>query len=289
MLPDSKFVFFGTPEFAAIILEKLIDGGFIPAAVVCNPDRPVGRKKIITAPPVKQIIRNEKLENRIEILQPENPSSLISHLSSLKSDFFVVAAYAKIIPEKLLEIPPLGVIGVHPSLLPKHRGASPIQSAILNGDEETGVSLYLLDDKMDHGPILAKSKLQIANSNCEELMRKLATAGGDLLVETLPKFLNGEIKPQPQNESEATYAKKFERSDAFIEPGDIREAEAGTNREKTAEIERKIRAFNPEPGAWTIRDGKQVKLLEAEVRDGKLILKKIQKEGEKPITLRADT
>ncbi len=282
MLLDSKFVFFGTPEFAAIILQKLIDGGFIPAAVVCNPDRPVGRKKIITAPPVKQVIRNEKLESRIEILQPESSSSLISHLSSLKPDFFIVAAYAQILPKKLLEIPRLGVIGVHPSLLPKHRGASPIQSAILDGDEKTGVTLYLLDDKMDHGPILATKSLKLKAQGYIELMEELAEAGGDLLVQALPKYLSGEIAPMAQNESEATYTKKFERKDAFLEPEDLHKTEAGTDPEKAFEIERKIRAFNPEPGAWTIQNGKQVKLLESELIEGKLKLKQIQIEGEKP-------
>ncbi|MBI4085908.1 MAG: methionyl-tRNA formyltransferase [Candidatus Liptonbacteria bacterium] len=285
MFLDSKFVFFGTPEFAAVILQKLIGCGFIPTAVVCNPDRPVGRKKIIMPPPVKQIVKNGKLENKIEILQPENPSSLVSHFLSLKPDFFIVAAYAQILPQKLIDVPRLGVIGAHPSLLPKYRGASPIQSAILSGDEETGVTLYLLDDKMDHGPILARRELKNHESrimNYESLMRMLAKTGGELLVETLPKFLNKEIAPQTQNESKATYTKKFERKDAFVEPEDLLKAEAGTAPEKAIEIERKIRAFNPEPGAWTILKGKQVKLLESELVAGKLKLKQIQIEGEKP-------
>lgn len=303
-----KFVFFGTPEFAAVILQKLIEGGFIPTAVVCNPDRPIGRKKIIAPPPAKTVVRNGKLESRIEILQPEDPLSLIPRLSSLQPDFFIVAAYAKILPQKVLDIPRLGVIGVHPSLLPKYRGASPIQSAILNGDEETGVTLYLLDDKMDHGPIIAVQKIKTESKNYAELMRELAEIGGDLLVETLPKIIECEtptpregrspdycvgIKPRPQNESEATYAKKFSTEDAFVDEKALEEAMNGGNPEAARRIERKIRALTPEPGVWThmralanprISDdgSKKVKLLEAKIQDDALIFKTIQIEGEKP-------
>lgn len=275
-----NYVFFGTPEFAAIILEKLIAGGFVPSALVCNPDRPVGRKRIITAPPTKLEIRKQNLENRIRILQPEVPDSGFRILlSDVKPDFFIVAAYAKILPNEILAIPRLGTIGVHPSLLPKYRGSSPIQSAILGGDAETGVTLYLMDEKMDHGEIISKIKSQISkNDTYITLMRKLAEASGDLLVGTLPKFVNREIRPEPQDESKATFTKKFGRKDAFIEPADL------ANPAKAAEIDRKIRAFDPEPGAWTIMNGKQIKLLHAELRDGALVLKKTQVEGEKPKT-----
>ena len=283
-----KFVFFGTPEFAAIVLNKLIVAGFIPEAIVCNPDRPAGRKKILTSPPVKQLIANSK--EQIEILQPENPSDIIPYLSEIKPDIFIVAAYAKILPKGVVGIPKLGAIGVHPSLLPKYRGASPIQSAILNGEEKTGVTLYLLDEKMDHGEIVSSIKYQVSSSDTyKTLEKKLAELGGNLLAETLPKFLNGEIKPMPQNESEATYTKKISTQDAFVDEKKLDEAIGGKNPEAAEEIYGKILALTPEPGVWTLRQAhgklQRVKLLEAELENGKLILKVIQTEGQKPVNL----
>ncbi len=277
-----KYVFFGSPEFASIILEKLIAAGFAPDAVVCNPDRPVGRKKLITPPLVKQLITKSKLE--IEVLQPENVNDIRDKLSSIRPDFFVVAAYAKILPKDIVEMPRLGTVGVHPSLLPKYRGASPIQGAILAGEKETGVTLYLLDEKMDHGKILAKSKWQIASgANYEKLLKELAKLAGDLLAETLPKYVEGEITPELQDEAGATYTKKFSTDDAFAEEKELEAALDGTNSEAAGAIYRKILALTPEPGVWTLKAGKRVKLLEAELQGGKLILKMTQTEGQKPV------
>ncbi len=275
-----NYIFFGTPEFAAIILEKLIAAGFPPAAVVCNPDRPVGRKKVIAKPPTK--ILAEKYN--IPVLQPED----IIDLKALKSDVFIVAAYAKIIPKEILDIPRLSAIGVHPSLLPKYRGASPIRGAILGGETETGVTLYLMDEKVDNGPIVAASHLPLATGETyETLLKKLAELGGNLLAEALPKFLAGEITPQPQDRSQATFTKKFTTEDGFINHRDLELAERGENPEQAAAIERKIRALNPEPGVWTMRNGKRVKLLETQIQDGKLLLTKIQIEGKKPKVLKS--
>ncbi len=292
-----NFVFFGTPEFATIVLEKIIKAGFVPKAVVCNPDRPVGRKKIITPPPVKTRIMNYELgiRNKIKILQPEKldekfHNSLFMLHNSF--DFFIVAAYAKIIPKKILEIPKLGIIGVHPSLLPKYRGASPIQNAILNGDKETGATLYLMDEKLDHGLILAQRILnyELGIMNYGELSKNLAEISGDLLIETLPKFLAGEIKPQIQNEAQATYAKKFTTQDGFIEFSDLEKARSEGG-QIAINIDRKIRALNPEPGTFTLSPSKdslpkRMKILEAELTDeNKLKLKTIQYEGKNPIKI----
>lgn len=275
-----NYIFFGTPEFAEIILRKLIDAGMPPMAVVCNPDRPVGRKKIVTPPPTKIVAE----KYGIKAIQPEKlDENTKNQLANFKPDFFVVAAYAKIIPKDILEISRLGTMGVHPSLLPKYRGSSPIQTAILAGEQETGVTLYLLDKKMDHGPIMSRATYHVAqNDNYGSLLQKLAELGGDLLVKILPKFLAGETRPQPQNEAEATYTKKFATNDAFVGEDDLKEATDGTSPEKTAIIERKIRALNPEPGVWTTKNGKRVKLLESEIQNGKLVLKKIQEEGGRP-------
>jgi len=289
MVHNSKFVFFGSPEFAATVLEKLIEAGFMPAAVVCNPDRPIGRKKIITPPPVKQSVKRQEFRNKITILQPEELDEDVKRqLLSVKPEFGIVAAYAKIISKEIIEIFPRGLIGVHPSLLPKYRGATPIQSAILEGEDKTGITIYLLDEKVDHGPILAQRELAISPPPADNfviLIRELAKLGGKLLVETLPNFLAGEITSKPQSEPYASYTKKFTTEDAFVDPRDLEEATSGRDPKKAVAIDRKIRALNPEPGTWTIQNGKRVKLLEATLKNGKLVLKKIQTEGKKPRTL----
>jgi len=273
-MKDFKYIFWGTPDFAAIILEKLVKAGFLPEAVVCNPDRPVGRKKIITPPLVKQLALNNK-KWQTEILQPEEfTEDFKLQLSGLKPDFFVIAAYGKIIPKEILEIPRLGAVVVHPSLLPKYRGASPIQSVILNGEKETGTTLFLADEKVDHGKILAASALLLeANDNYGSLLKKLAELSGNLLVEKLPKFVKGEITPLVQDEAQATYTKKFITEDSYV----------NLEKDEPVVIERKARALNPEPGVWTNLNSKRTKILEVELTpDGKIKLKKIQFEGKRP-------
>jgi len=274
-----KFIFFGTPEFAAIILEKLIQAELMPEAVICNPDKPTGRKQIITPPPVKVLAQKYGLT----IYQPKDKNELLEIIKKLQPDLAITAAFGMIFPKEILEIPKYGFINVHPSLLPKYRGPTPIQTAILNGDKETGVSLFLIDEEMDHGPILAKRELEFPISNFQFpiLSQKLAELGADLLIETLPKYINGEIKPQAQDESQATYTKKFSTQDAYIEPKDLEKAQ-NEGREIAVEIDRKIRALNPEPGTWTILNGKRTKLLEAKIIDGRLKITKIQVEGKKP-------
>ena len=278
-----KFIFFGTPEFAAIILEKLIQAELMPEAVICNPDKPTGRKQIITPPPVKVLAQKYGLT----IYQPKDKNELLEIIKKLQPDLAITAAFGMIFPKEILEIPKYGFINVHPSLLPKYRGPTPIQTAILNGDKETGVSLFLIDEEMDHGPILAKRELEFPISNFQFpiLSQKLAELGADLLIETLPKYINGEIKPQAQDESQATYTKKFSTQDAYIEPKDLEIAQEKGG-DKAIEIERKIRALNPEPGTFTLslsKGGlKRTKLLEAKIIDEKLKITKIQVEGKKP-------
>lgn len=259
-----NYAFFGTPDFAAIILEKLIAAHIPPVLVVCNPDKPVGRKKIITPPPTKLLA----IQHNIPVSQPEKLE--VDKLSD--AEFAIVAAYSKILPKKIIDSLDGGVIGVHPSLLPKYRGPSPIQTAILNGDKETGVTLFLIDERVDHGPLLIKREVQITNHNYKELEKELAGLSGDLIIEALPKFIKGEIKPQPQDETQATYTKKFKTEDAYV----------NLEKDNPMIIERKVRALNPEPGVWTMKNGKRMKILEAELKDGKLLLKKIQFEGKKP-------
>lgn len=285
-----KYVFFGSPEFAKIILEKLINAGYVPSAVVCNPDKPVGRKKIVTSPPVKSLIlEHEPWNSQIKILQPEKlDESFRLQVSGFRPDFFVVASYSKILKKNILDIPKLGTIGTHPSLLPKYRGTSPIQNQILGGDETAGTTLYLMGEGVDDGPVLANSKLQIANSEIySTLHNKLANLSADLLIETLPKFLAGEIKPIEQNHSQATFTKKFITQDGFIEYTDLEKAQ-NEGGQIAIDIDKKIRALNPEPGVFTIdsKNNKRMKILEAELTlENKLKLKVIQYEGKNPVKI----
>jgi len=283
MKNNLKIIFLGNPDFALPALEALVKEKYQIVGVVTAPDKPTGRKQILTPPPVKVLAQKHGLA----IYQPKDKTELLEIIKKLQPDLAVVTAFGMIFPKEVLNIPKYGFINVHPSLLPRWRGPTPIQTAILNGDEETGVSLFLLDEEMDHGPILAKRELEFPISNFQFpiLSQKLAELGADLLIETLPKYINGEIKPQAQDESQATYTKKFSTQDAYIEPKDLEIAQEKGG-DKAIEIERKIRALNPEPGTFTLslsKGGlKRTKLLEAKIIDEKLKITKIQVEGKKP-------
>ena len=217
------------------------------------------------------------------ILQPEKlDAEFQAKLKSLNPDFFVVFAYNKILRKEVLGIPRLGTIGVHPSFLPKYRGPSPFQTALLNGETETGVTLYLLDEGVDSGPILTRSQpIKITETDTySSLAGKLADIGGNLLVETLPAFSEEKIMAVPQNDADATFTKKFQTQDGFVAPEDLQAAERGNVRTATS-LDRKIRALNPEPGVWTTENDKRLKLLEAKFMNGSFRLTVTQREGEK--------
>ncbi len=284
-----RYIFFGTPDFARTVLAALLDAHMAPVALVANPDRPVGRKKIITPPPTKQLITSGQRtvsseQEGIEIIQPEKLEAIRDKLSALRPEFFVVAAYAKIIPQAVLDIPKLGAVGVHPSLLPRLRGASPIQSAILNAEPRTGVTLYRMDARTDHGPIITEEPLADYEVNAETtatLEPRLAALGGKLLVRHLHEFAAGHLAGHPQDESRATSTRKFTIQDGFVPENELTRAEAGETI-AAERIDRLIRALGHEPGVWTIRGGKRIKLLEAMLREGRLVLMRIQTEGKKP-------
>ena len=181
-----------------------------------------------------------------------NQENSFEEFKKMAPDICVVAAYGKIIPKEWLEIPEYGFLNIHPSLLPKYRGPSPIQTAILNGDKETGVTIILMDKKVDHGPMIANEKLKMKNEKYKELEEKLAGLGAELLIKTLPKWINGEIKPVEQNHSKTAYAKKFSWLDGKIDWS-----------KSADEIDRQIRALNPEPGTWTNWNNKILKILES--------------------------
>ena len=289
MPENTKFVFFGTPRFAAIVLGGLLAEGFVPAAIVCNPDRPLGRKKIVTPPPTKQLVieYNAAHATNVTIFQPERlDDAFIARLRTLQPDFFVVAAYAKIIPHAVLAIPRLGTLGIHPSLLPTYRGASPIQSVILAGETATGTTIYQMDEKMDHGAVFSQEKVSLdaLTTDYLTLEAQLAELSARLLVKTVPLLLDGTASPHTQDESRASFTKKFTTENGFVEYSEIDAAIAGGD-DKAELIVRTIHAFNPEPGAWTIKDGKRVKLLEAQMDEGALKLITTQEEGQKPKTV----
>lgn len=266
-----SFIFFGTDEFSVKVLETLKGRGLKPTLLVTVPDKPKGRKNIITPPPTKDWAR----ENEIDLIQPASlrAPELTEQLNAVGARFFLVASYGKIIPQDILDIPPKGVLNIHPSLLPKYRGPSPLETAILNGEAETGVTLMLVDAEMDHGPLLAEKKLPLKdNYSFEELRDETAVIGSNLLADILPDYLSGKLEPQPQNHNLATYTKKFIKEDGLLNlsaPGIVNY--------------RKVLALNPWPGAYFIdqHGGKEirVKVTKAKLENGELVFTRVVPEG----------
>ena len=273
------FVFFGTADFSIAILEELAKAGFIPSLIVTPEDKPAGRKLVIAPPPVK--IWGQK--HNIATIQPSTlkgdlPVELTSPLSG-GWDLFVVAAYGKLLPRSLLDLPKHGTLNVHPSLLPKLRGASPIQAAILGDIRKTGVTIMLVDEEMDHGPIIAQAEITVEDwpPKASALRELLAHVGGELLAETIPLWLEKKIPPEEQDESKATYTLKIKKDDGLIDLND-----------DSYENFKKIRAFDMWPGTYffTLRGDKEVrvKIADAEFKDGKLVITRIIPEGKKEMS-----
>jgi len=209
---------------------------------------------MLVSPPIKILAQ----QNNTPVFQPSSlkkDTEFLQKFKELKPDLCVIVAYGKIIPKDYLNLPKYGFVNIHPSLLPKYRGPSPIQSAILNGETETGVSIMLADEEVDHGPILNSNKQQAtSNKSYKEIAKELAELGAKLLIETLPGYIGGAIKPKPQNHSEATFTKMFSREDGKI------------SWPQTAEqIYNQIRALNPEPGTWTTWNGRILNIIETEL------------------------
>lgn len=238
----------GTPAFAVPTLEALHAAGHEIALVVTQPDRPVGRKQVMTAPAVK--VRAQELG--LSVAQPEKirkNEALRQSLEQIAPDAMVVVAYGRILPEWMLELPPLGCINLHGSLLPRHRGAAPIQWALASGDSITGNTTMLLDAGLDTGPILLQRSILIQPEHTAvELFPLLANAGAPLMVETLSGLADGSIQPQPQDESQATIARLLEREDGRMDFA-LHTATALWNR---------WRGFQPWPGAFTTWGGKKL-------------------------------
>ncbi len=268
----SKIAFFGTPELAVFVLEELKNSGIVPDIIVTAPDRPKGRGLELSPPPVKAWAQ----KNNIPVLQPEKlDNSFIRQLSNVNCQLFVVAAYGKIIPKEVLVLPKFGNLNVHPSLLPEFRGPSPIESAILSGQEKTGVSIMLLDEKTDHGPVLAQRDAPIGETTGKmELSEKLFRLGGKILAEVIPRWVRGEVEAIPQDHDRATYTKKITKEDGLLDlPAD------------PVLNFRKIRAYETWPGTYFFaeKSGKKIRVVvkSAELKDGKLVIKKVVPEGKK--------
>lgn len=251
-----KTVFMGTPEYAVPSLEALINEKiFEIAAVVTQPDKPVGRKKTLTAPPVKKAAGKNQI---IDILQPEKIDSKFTNIiKKLAPELIVVVAYGQILPKNLLEIPIFGAVNVHFSLLPKYRGAVPVQSAILNNEKITGNTVMLMEEGLDSGPILSQEEILIKeNETAGELLSRLSKAAAKQLVDTLKRYLNDEITPIEQDNSLATYCFR----------SDISKANAKINWKSRADIiHNLVRAMNPWPVAWTEFNNKRVKIYKTKI------------------------
>lgn len=248
-----RVVFMGTPDFASVCLKALAEDGYNVVLAVCQPDKPVGRKHIITAPPAKLTA----IAEGIEVYQPLSMKTEEAYekIASCKPDLIVTAAYGKILPQSVLDIPKYGPLNVHGSLLPRYRGAAPVQYSILNGDSVTGVTIMRMDAGMDTGDILVKEEVTIdPDIHTDELMALLADRGSKLLISMIPDFIEGKIEAVKQNEDEV-----------LLSPP-IRPEQAEFNWNLTAlEIHNKVRALSSWPGAFVINNGKKLKIYDSKV------------------------
>jgi len=267
-----KFVFFGTPAIAVDVLGELEAAGYVPAVVVTAPDRARSRGRVVQGTPAKAWA----LKRGIDVLQPEQITpKFVAELGNTEWDIFVVAMYAKLLPKKLIELPRRGTLNVHPSLLPKLRGPSPVRTAILTDEKNAvGVSVMLLDEEMDHGPVIAQASVEpeswpMSGTLLEHL---LAHEGGRLLAETISVWMKGEVKPEEQDHSQATYTKKIVKQDAHINLADDPHKNL-----------LKICAYADSPGAFTFfeRNGKPIRtlIIGAHLENGELVLDTVKPEG----------
>ena len=248
-------IFMGSADFSLPILKALSEGEEV-LAVVTQPDRPRGRGQRVVPTPVK-----EWAEGRgIPVLEPQGlKDPFLEEVRGVGPEAIVVAAYGRILPPELLRLPPLGCINVHPSLLPKYRGAAPVNWAIIRGEIETGVTTFLMDEGMDSGPILLQRRVRIGEGEtASELLGRLAELGAELLLETLKRWRRGEIEPRPQREEEATFAPKLRKEDGLI-----------NWKREAREINNLIRGAQPWPGAYTFLRGKLLKVHRARVGSGR--------------------
>jgi methionyl-tRNA formyltransferase len=294
-MAQAKVVFAGTPDFALALLKALVDSGTVPLVVLTQPDRPSGRGKKLTPSPVKTYAESRG----IAVMQPASlrDDAAVASLKALQPDVMVVAAYGLILPQAVLDIPRAGCVNIHASLLPRWRGAAPIQAAILAGDEQTGVCLMAMSAGLDCGAVFVSRSLRIGSQETAgELHDRLAAAGGELLVDNLDNIVNGELTAIEQDESQATYAGKISTGDAALDW-----------QRSAADLERCVRAYNPAPGAYFMIGDERIKCWRAQCSqgvqgapglileagpegivvacgDGALTLESLQRPGKRPVS-----
>lgn len=248
-----KIIFMGTPEIAVPSLKALVENGFDIPLVITQPDKPKGRGQAVQYPPVKEYA----LTAGLEVYQPEkikNNTEVMEKLKSISPDFFAVAAYGKILPQEVLDIPKIAPVNVHFSLLPKYRGPAPVNWAIMNGEKETGVDTMLMDAGMDTGDILLTAKTPILKKNAGELADELAVTGAELLIKTLNEFES--ITPIKQDNDKATKAPMMNKEMGLINWS-----------QDAFQIERMIRAFTPWPASYSMLDNKKIKIFKSDVAE----------------------
>jgi methionyl-tRNA formyltransferase len=266
-----KFVFFGTPDISVDVLDQLKSFDIIPSLIITQPDKAQGRGLEITPPPVKVWA----MKNQIPYLQPQKLKEIEEDLEKVSADWYLVVAYGKILPNWLLSIPGRRVLNIHPSLLPLYRGPSPIESTLLHGQAITGVSLMILDEEMDHGPLLGQADFEVSDSTTKkELYEKLSSLGAVLVRDYVPEYLKGSLTAIAQHHDHATYCEKFSKADGEIDEQDTSKATWN-----------KWRAFYGWPGLYFYRDidGKKIryKITDATLEDDKFVIKKVIPEGKK--------
>lgn len=267
-----KFVFLGSSVFSVFVLEALLERGFSPTLILTQPDRPKGRGQKILPTPVKTFAekKNFPVRTDLAVFEARPPAA----------DFYAIAAFGALLKSKVLETPRRGVLNVHPSLLPRYRGPAPIQAAILNGDRETGVTVMLTDEKMDHGPILAQKILPVEGGDTYlTLEEKLGRLGGKLLAETIPPFLAEKLPSRAQDHTAAVYSELIKKSDGLVDPA----------KDPPQTIERKVRAYTPWPGVYFFSGGRRILITKASLVRGALKIERVKPAGEKEISWAAFT
>lgn len=266
-MSNLKWVFFGTSEVSVAVLDDLKEAGFLPSLIVCPPDKPQGRKFIVT-PPFAKVWG---IKNNIGVLQPEKiDEAFAAELEKQEWDLFIVVAYGKIIPKRILDLPKHKSLNVHYSLLPKLRGSSPVEGAILNDEKETGVSIIVMDEKMDHGPVVAQEKVELAQwpITRTELMNRMNAIAGKLLANLIPKWIRGEIIPIEQDHEKATFVKMIKKEDGLLDLSD----EPYLNYKK-------IMAYERWPRTYFIENGKRIIINKARLDGSKLEILRVTPEG----------
>ncbi len=293
-MKDLKAIFMGTPEFARTILENLIKSTHV-VLVVSQPDKAVGRKKVLTPSPVKKLAE----QNGIEVFTPHKIKENYARILEIDADIIITCAYGQIIPSDILYAKKFGAINVHASILPKYRGGAPIQRAIMNGEKKTGITIMYMDEHMDSGDIILQKEINIEETdNLDSLSQKLELLGANLLLEALPQIIDGTNPRIKQDESQVTFGYTIKREDELID-----------FKKSTRDVYNHIRALSSNPGAYFLLDDKQIKVYEAQIgknsgnvstiiniyedglgiatKDGEIIITKIKPEGKSVMSIKS--